>query len=68
MPGFTPGSYGIGKCYIVTRDAVEMGVAVLRCSDLFNARLVTIQSAAEEQFISEIAGINASGCPTQIYN
>ena len=63
--GFTPGSYGVGKCYALFRDAVQMAVAVLMCQDLAaaatasQARLLTIQSATEEAFLKSFIGNNS---------
>lgn len=48
--GFTPGTYGVGKCYRLYRQAVQMAIAVLACRDT-HSQLTTIDSAAEELFL-----------------
>lgn len=59
--GFTPGTYGVGKCYIMFRDPVPMALGVLRCRDDFQARLLTIESLEEDMFLREFIGNNTLG-------
>lgn len=49
--GFVPGTYGVGSCYIAHRELLQMAQAVIRCRDLYSARLLNIQSEQEDRFI-----------------
>src|SRR6218665_1878816 len=49
--GFSVGTYGVGKCYLVMRDSVPMAVAALRCQTDFNAILVQIRNILEDSYL-----------------
>jgi len=59
--GYTPGSYGVGKCYKLFRNPVPLYAAMMSCSDTPKARLLTVQSAPEEQFIVSLITMNNTG-------
>lgn len=56
--GFAPGTYGVGSCYIVHREQLQMGQAVIRCRDS-DAKLLSIQSELEDSFIKKFV-LNSS--------
>jgi len=65
--GFTPGTYGVGKCYVLFRVAVQMAVGVLQCRDQFQARLLTIETREEESFLKTFVGNNSLGIGIENY-
>ena len=59
-PGFVSASYGVGSCYIVYKERVQMGQAVLRCRDDHAATIVSIETELEESFIKTLVA-NVTG-------
>jgi len=55
--GFLSGSYGVGSCYLIFTNKVPMAQAVLRCRS-YGALLLTIETAAEQQFIKNFVQNN----------
>ncbi len=64
--GFAPGTYGIGSCYIVHRELLQMAEAVIKCRDLYAARLLNIQSQQEDSFIKRFL-LNTSSSGDMIF-
>lgn len=64
--GFAPGTYGIGSCYIVHRELLQMAEAVIKCRDLYAARLLNIQSQQEDSFIKSFL-LNTSSSGDMIF-
>jgi hypothetical protein len=58
-----PGAYGVGSCYIIYRENVQLGEAAIRCSTEHAANLLDIESDVEERFIQNIvtSTANATG-------
>lgn len=60
--GFTAGSYGVGKCFLLIRDATPMASAALRCQTEYSSLLLQIKSIVEEQFLRTfLSSIATSG-------
>jgi hypothetical protein len=57
---FVPGVYGVGSCYIVIRDYVQLGEAALHCSTDYGANLLDIESDVEERFIYSLVTNNGT--------
>jgi len=50
----SPGTYGLGSCYVVVREAVELGMAAMMCESNYNGNLVSIDSSMEENYMYTI--------------
>jgi hypothetical protein len=57
--GFVPGVYGIGNCYSIQRNAVQLAQAAIQCEDLYFSTLIQINSELEDTFIKQLI-INSS--------
>jgi hypothetical protein len=55
-----PGVYGIGSCYIIYREYVQLGEAAIRCAVNHGANLLDIESDVEQRFIHNILTNNGS--------
>ena len=52
--GFISGTYGVGSCYILYKEKLQMGNAVLRCRDDHAATLISIETDLEEEYIKSM--------------
>jgi len=56
---FVPGVYGLGNCYSVQRNSLQLAEAAIQCEDMYFSTLVQINSELEDTFIKQLV-INSS--------